>query len=75
MKALTGSVTAALTVLVLAGCQNRPQPITGSLTDIKRHQEQQLMFNCVGQNSSIRTGGLTPELINYCRDDAEVRVW
>ena len=67
------TVPLALATVTLFGCQT-PEP-NGSLAQIKRDQESRLMFNCVNQYGTVMHGGLSMDLIQACREDANARVW
>jgi hypothetical protein len=59
--------------VALGGCQT--DSAGGSLAQIKREQESRLMFACVGQYGTAIHGGITIELIQACKADADARVW
>lgn len=63
----------ALVTVTMVGCQTHQSG--ASLAEIKRQQESRLMFDCINQYGTIRHGGLSLDLIQACRDDADARVW
>ncbi len=62
-------------LLCAGGCMDLRGPTDGSLAQIKRQQEQRLMMSCVAEVGGGVTGAIGLAVIEYCRDDADVRVW
>jgi hypothetical protein len=71
-----------LTVVAVAtlGCQSAPP--TGSLAEIKHHQESRLAYECIVEHNvsvrgstSLDSGYAKLELVKACREDADARVW
>jgi hypothetical protein len=62
-------------VLLCAGCMDLRAPTDGSLAQIKRQQEQRLMMSCFAENGGGAVGATGLAVIQYCRDDADLRVW
>ncbi len=79
MRAIRSSLPLTLVAATAIGCQSNPP--TGSLAEIKRHQESRLAYNCVIENNMTSRGGISLdgyaklELLRACRADAEARVW
>jgi hypothetical protein len=58
-----------------AGCMELHGPTDGSLAQIKRQQEQRLLMTCVAENGGGVTGAIGMAVVDFCRGDAEGRVW
>jgi hypothetical protein len=68
-------LTIVAALLCAVGCMELHGPTDGSLAEIKRQQEQRLMMSCVAENGSGATGAIGLAVVQYCRDDANLRVW